>query len=282
MSTEFLRLYRELEKYTPSTVYDEKKLTDQRNDVMYRLGYKGIGGGVTHTKCAKFHGKKAREFAHDARQSALKNDAKVKAERRMEVHEAVHGVARLVSLTKELGTYVKSQEPVPGGLMRKLVGNDAMRKKAPPQNDGPKDLWKLPTIPREPRQVRKDFTTNAWSLDERMMLNKIYVEMPKPTVKTKLDSWKVFYESVASRFIQFFPHRTLKETIEKLEDLIHRRVIKEVGETEYWEGVRSPNSKVKTNDPPTVASRSTALSQVPQSKQQVVKFGGSLTSSVSR
>ena len=245
MSTEFLRLYRELEQITPSTVYDEKKLTAQRNDVMARLGYKNVGAGqMKYTKCAKFHGKQAREDAHEARQVALLNDAKAKAQRRMMVHNAVHDVVQLTSVARELSTYVEKKEAVPGALMRKLLGNDAMRLKAPTSDEGPVNKWRLPNIARQPREIRRDFTTNAWSLEERTLLNKIYLEMPKPTVATKVDSWRAFYENVCSRFIQFFPHRTLKESIAKLEDLLHRRVMKEVGENEYWEKVRLSPKKM--------------------------------------
>jgi len=283
MSTEFLRLYRELAQITPSTVFDEKKLTAQRNDVMHRLGYKQTGGEMKYTKCAKYHGKKAREDAHDARQAALQNDAKAKAQKRMMVHNAVHEVEHLNSLARELSTFVDKKEPVPGLLMRKLLGNDAMRLKAPQTADErPLDQWKQPTIPRQPREKRKDFTLNSWSLEERKLLNKIYLEMPKPTVMTKLDSWRIFYENVCSRFIQFYPQRTLKESIAKLEEMIHRRAIKEVGEPEYWEQVQarfSPTkgsadstslvtSKTRSEDFSAIASR--------QSRHSQLKLGGSI------
>jgi len=285
MSTEFLRLYRELERITPSTTFDEKKLTDQRNDVMHRLGYKQMGGDRKYTAPAKFHGKKAREDAHEARQVAMLGDAKAKAQRRMEVHKAVHDVEHLNSLARELSTFVKDKKPVPGGLMRKLVGNDAMRTKGPPVDNGPADKWQPPHLAREPRQLRKDFTVNSWSLDERMLLNKLYLETPKPTVKTKIDSWKVFYENVCSRFIQFYPARTLKESIEKLEDLIRRRAIKEVGESEYWDSLRSPAAKSAGNTELIALESTSATSRQSNSTNLSPKFqklglGGSMVSTM--
>lgn len=245
MSTEFLRLYRELEKITPTTVYDEGKLTRQRNDVMHRLGHKGVGGagGEKYTRGPKYHGIRAREGAHDARQEALLGNSKAKAATRMQVHEAVSSVSRLTGLAKELSTYVKAKKAVPGVLMRKLVGNDAMRRKLPPlgEGGGPQASGGrlAVTMPREPRDSRRDYTANSWSIEERALLNRLYLEMPKPTVATKLESWRVFYDNVASRFVAFYPHRSLQESVAKLQDMISRRAMKEVGEAEYWAGVQS-------------------------------------------
>lgn len=245
MSTEFMRLYRELEKITPSTAYDEGRLVRQRNDVMHRLGHKGVGSTQKYTKGSKWHGIKARENAHEARQEALLGNAKEKAQLRMQVHAAVHNVEHLNGLARELSKFVDAKKNVPGGLMRRLVGNDAMRKKAPAgeEKDAPVSSWSVTTLPREAREKPKDFSANSWSTEERAQLNRIYLEMPKPTVMTKLDSWRIFYENVGVRFIAFHPHRTLEEAVAKLEDMITRRVMKEVGEADYWKDVASPGKK---------------------------------------
>lgn len=280
MSTEFLRLYRELEKITPSTAYDEKKLTAQRNDVMYRLGHTQMGGELKYTKCAKFHGKKAREDAHEARQNALMNDAKAKAQKRMQVHNAVHKVEHLNGLARELSSFIKTKQPVPGALMRKLVGNDAMRKKISQPDEGNTDSWKPPTIPRLQREIRKDYTSNAWSIEERMLLNRLYVEIPKPTMLNKVDSWRVFYENVCSRFVALYPNRSIEESIAKLEDMISRRVLKEIGEVEYWESIRSPtklqSSETSTNSAP---SKAQAFGHPMLNESSLLKFGGSTIAS---
>lgn len=262
MTTEFLRLYRELEKITPTTAYDEGKLTRQRNDVMHRLGHKGVGGqaGEKYTRGAKYHGIRAREGAHDARQEALLGNSKAKAATRMQVHEAVHSVARLTGLAKELSTYVKAKKPVPSVLMRKLVGNDAMRRKLPPlEEGGPKESGGrlATTMPREPRDSRRDYTANSWSIEERALLNRLYLELPKPTVVTKLDSWRVFYDIVCTRFVAFYPHRSLEESIAKLQDMINRRAMKEVGEAEYWAGLQAGTAGAgQSSSPPQKASQS--------------------------
>lgn len=242
MSTEFLRLYRELERITPTTEYDEKKIEAQRTDVMHRLGYKEVGGEKKYTKGPKFHGKKAREEAHEMRLKALACDSKAEAHKRMQIYSTINRVQSTAALSIDLGRYVKSKKPVPNALMRKMFGNDSVRKKQPNDDEdaGPKDLWRPPTIPRQTRDVRKDFTINAWTTEERALLNRLYLEIPKPVVVTKLDSWRNFYENVSSRFCSFYPKRTQEETIAKLQDLIHRRALKEVGEDKFWGGCRSP------------------------------------------
>jgi len=239
--------------------YKEKRLA-----TMNSLGW-DVGEVSRITPCLKYHGKKARERSNDVRQLAITRDLKQEAKKRLEVHGAVREVKEMTSLVKKLRTYIEAKQPPPAPLMRQLLGGGGSRanKLKPIEQDsignasakaGVATGVHSPTTTRVPGIVRKDYTAQKWSQEERKRLNELYVDIPRPT-SNHLTLWRLYYDKVCSRFRAFYPLRSNQEVEEKFESMIKRRQFKEPGEENHWKEVSKGGANRNTNaDEATLAS----------------------------
>lgn len=230
------------------------------------------------------HGKFARFRANDKRQEAITIDSTAEAKKKKDLFDTVQGINQMNSLTKEVKGYLQRKQAVPNVLLKQL---------APPSTtfDGsskngtnittasvlsgrtvsavqPQHVSRLDR--RLPQIIRRDYTDKKWDKRERVLMNTLYNEIERPKVSAhSKELWKIYYEKIASRFIQFYPHRKYNDIIEKFEDMVIKRQMKEVGEAEYWDNTfnRTQSSATNTssvgsihsNTVPTIATANTAV-----------------------
>lgn len=284
---EFNKLYRELcnDKVSGKRWYADITFEKQRNDVMRMIGLQkskkvtGVDPDVrskvniddyAHSRVSalKYHGTKARYKAHEARQLALKRDSGADAKKRLSVRKVVNEAQHTVDVSKNLAHYIKNGLEIPPRLMRELLGADAMRGNA---NEGGKDDISLPSIikrnqkpgkymqkykstARVPSNI-KEVVPNLWTRDERLYLNNLYKEIPRPD-KSSNELWDIYYKKMYDRFRPFFRHRSKQEVIEKVEQMVTQRLFKTVEEDEYWEAMKGCKVVVKEEPSPVRVSPS--------------------------
>lgn len=259
MSSEFFRLYRELCRSDAVAETDYSHLRE-RKDVMRVLGY-DVGSGQKHVERSKHHGKAARRFAPQKRLKAIATDNKEEARRMKELYETSSKASDIQILTLKMQECVARSEKIPHSLWRKyndiFMKNDGSSSNPPLSIPSPSkgDSIQLPTIHNSKENIkersittrrsdtilRKDFTENKWSLEERERLNAIYWILNKPSVQI-LSAWEQYYVEFASRFRAFYPRRSQEEIIVKIQEMISLRQMKEPGEAQYWKNIHKSGS----------------------------------------
>jgi hypothetical protein len=98
------------------------------------------------------------------------------------------------------------------------------------------------TTVRSTHTLNKSYTASSWSKSERERLNHIYWELERPRNNNyTLQPWREYYTNFASKFITYFPQRSMQEIREKVQYMITNRVFKEKGENEYWSNQGNEN-----------------------------------------
>lgn len=261
--SQFSALYRGLEKTIPSQKALDVNFESERKTVMMALGILNIETKMKYnnpneaTQRSKYHGKFARNRADQNRQIAIQTDNAEAARMARAFKETMREADRMISLTKQMQKCIDNKEAIPPTLFRDLAALSPLDKKgnntAPrltststPLSDAPipskrqplspimKELPSIVTAKREPRVMKKTVTKHRWSLEERKLLNMLYLDIPRPQYNKK-ELWKFYYETMSQRFQQFHPQRSLNEIAEKIEDMLLKRQMKEAGELTYWE-----------------------------------------------
>ncbi len=252
MPGEFAVLYHELTKLTPMTQATDTDFKKQRVDVLQRLGMMGHGkakggtGPVIRQENRNL-GKKARQRSNEARQEALHMDNKAASLRKMEVHSIVQEVEEKMKLSKDLSKYVKAKKEIPPRLLRQLVGKQPRKTaRLAPLTSGKQEapMHKI-TVARVPTQTHA-YSSNRWSEPERLFLLDLYRELEKPKIPN-VELWKIYYSRLADRFRALHPGRKQQEIIQKLEDMISKKQIKDEREVKYWSKVRTNKEMAITN-----------------------------------
>jgi len=265
--SQFSTLYRGLEKTIPSQMAVDVKYEEERRVVMRALGILNIETKLKYnnpneaTQRSKHHGKFARNQAEQKRQVAICRDNAEAARKVREFKETMREADRMISLTKQMQKCIENKESIPPQLFDSLAALSPVRSKSnpnPPLGAGGvgvgggvtdisvsssrrqplspvyKELPSIATAKREPRVMVKTHTKHRWSLEERKLLNMLYLDIPRPQYNKK-ELWRFYYEQMSRRFQQFHPTRSLSDISEKIEDMLLKRQMKEVGELSYWE-----------------------------------------------
>lgn len=257
-SSEFRKLYRDLCNITPSGIVDDISFEEDRRNIMRDLGYK-MKGVPPRVLGLKYHGANARRDQNECRQKAIGSNYAETVRKKKYLHDLLMDSEKINKVTKEIEHYILENKPVPNYIFDKLPADDAITKlqmdakmeRAKRNKNlssllpGQKNVVALPPLPsktrqRQPINIMKDFTSSRWSKEERILLNKLYHEVNRPSNKKKLDSWKIYYSNITVRFKEFYPTRTHTEIEQKLESMITTRQFKELGEIDYWKTTTSP------------------------------------------
>jgi NAD+--asparagine ADP-ribosyltransferase len=256
-SSEFRKLYRDLCNVNPSGVVEDISFEQDRKNIMRDLGYK-MKGVPARVIGLKYHGATARRDANECRLKAIGSNYAETVRKKKYLHDLLVDSEKINKVTKEIQQYILEGMPVPNYVFDKLPADEAIikiqmeakmerakrNKNSSSLLPGQKNVVALPplskTRQRQPINIMKDFTLTRWSREERDLLNKLYHEVPRPSNKKKMDSWKIYYISISSRFKEFFPERKQIDIEQKLEEMITKRQFKELGETDYWKESKSP------------------------------------------
>lgn len=249
----FNNLYRDLCKATPSGKVFDTSYERERNEVMYELFKKTVPNPekVFHrpkpVTLPEHHGKLARRKEHANRQKAITTDNRAEAAKHKSLRDQINEIDRMQSVTQRIKKFVDSDEPIPDKLLRQLQGkriNEAatlppIGKQQQPQEEPEGVLAKIAVAKarkealvarsrihaasfepakidhRQQSAIRKTVTVNRWTLEERSLLNSLYLEIPRPVAKVR-ELWSAYYEHVASRFAYFYPKRSLPEIQRKV------------------------------------------------------------------
>lgn len=259
MSTEFLRLYRVLSRKDPNSKVDDVHYTKERKAVLQALGH-DIGEVAEPVPLPKYHGRAARRFGSVKRQKAIGVDSKQEALKMKEFFNVSTKASKIYAITKEMQDFMAKSEPISNRVWQKYNAvfdstnelnepNSSTTKAKLPHIDTKSKSTQSPTnitIKRPYATLRRDFTSHKWSTAEIERINQIYYMMPRPKQKN-IRAWKEYYLEFASRFQSFYPSRKTDEIVEKIQDMITTRKIKEPGEVEYWDEVHLNNRNNKVD-----------------------------------
>lgn len=255
--SEFRKLYRDLCNVTPSGIVEDISFEKDRKSIMRDLGYK-MKGVPPRVQGLKYHGANARRDANESRLVAMSSNYSETIKKKKYLHDLLVDSEKINKVTKEIESYILKNKPVPNFIFDKLPADDAIMKiqmearmeRAKRNKNlsaflpGQKNIVALPplskTRKREPITIMKEFTTTRWSKEERELLNHLYHEVPRPSNKKKLDSWKIYYENISIRFKEIYPNRKQIDIEQKLEEMITLRQFKEKGEEDFWKASGSP------------------------------------------
>eukprot|EP00607_Mallomonas_marina_P006458 CAMPEP_0182430286 /NCGR_PEP_ID=MMETSP1167-20130531/39163_1 /TAXON_ID=2988 /ORGANISM="Mallomonas Sp, Strain CCMP3275" /LENGTH=192 /DNA_ID=CAMNT_0024615213 /DNA_START=347 /DNA_END=925 /DNA_ORIENTATION=- len=96
----------------------------------------------------------------------------------------------------------------------------------------------LQSLVRPILSVRKNYTSNKWSKEERDRLNGIYHCLNRPPDKN-VSAWDAYYVEFTRRFQAFYPTRGHEEIREKIVQMMRLRQMKEMGEEQYWKHMQT-------------------------------------------
>lgn len=265
MATEFTRLYRELSRVEASGKPYDVTYERERKALLCTMGH-DVGEVATSTKPHKHHGRMARRRLKDKLQDSIVVDKKIERMRakqildvtaqNKEVRELLQSLNQAESRQQAQGTSRKMEDsfwtkystlfpdnpaegepratgPVTAASTTTAADAPAARR----ESSRPKHVPFEPTRPRATSSLRKDFTTNRWSREERERINALYWEIKKPLMASK-EAWKDYLQEFAARFRAYFPERDAVEITKKVKAFIKFRYMKEPGEREYWAQVR--------------------------------------------
>jgi hypothetical protein len=101
----------------------------------------------------------------------------------------------------------------------------------------PEQRFFNPTRPRHETILRKDYSANRWSVEERSRLNALFWDVQRPVVSNK-DAWNDYLNEFTVRFQAYYPARPQAEVRAKVKHMIKHRAMKVPGEQEYWSSFR--------------------------------------------
>ncbi len=253
MSIGFLKLYRDLaEKSKPfqnnlSNVEDTLNLYEkERLEVFHKLGYEVNHKDVILTKPNKHHGAAARRKVKTNETSV--NEIEVERNKRKEYHKIINETDRFNKMTLELKELVENKKEIPNEFFNKLLQSPTS-KKANKENSDSLKLPRIsqvhkPTYRRENTILSTVNPSTKWTKEERAKINQLYLELPRTKGK-QLGQWEHYYINFANRFRSIFTHRKQDEIIDKVQELIVSRKLKEVGEEQYWDNIKGKNMPIK-------------------------------------
>jgi hypothetical protein len=275
MSTEFLRLYHQLTRIDPQDPNPDVRYMKERKEVLRTLGYAvqataGEEREMQRVEPNKYHGKMARRTQWEKKKKAIVTDHAAEGRRRLALTAVIKEADKLNGAVSELTRLLADKQPIPRQLWEELAPSTGAssssspsrhastgalssssakvggHNKLPPldkqankssstRSAGASNRVYVETLPRTANKITKSFTLNLWTKAERDRLNQLYCEIKPPPTNKNLDMWRVYYETVGTRFKTFFPSRDLEEVIIKLEEMILLRQMKIDDEIVYWE-----------------------------------------------
>lgn len=250
-NSEFFRLYRELGKSSNIDARAKDISYDrERKEVLKAIGYdiKGIRKAVQPNLN---HGKYARRIQNERHLAAISGDyLKHQYRKKKEFNDMLIETDKINSAAKELSELLAEKKPIPRLLLKQITGSHGSS--AAPTLSSQSQSMDLkphvvpdPILPRVFSKVRKSMSLNKWSPEERQRLNQLYNEIKPPPVSHK-GMWELYYETIAYRFKDFFPRRSIDDIVTKVEELVTDRKLKEGGEKQFWQGLKDS----KVNSPP--------------------------------
>lgn len=269
MSSSFGRLYRELKNQTSNPRPKDLTYVSEREAILQRLGHDpGAGYFTNPVLTPQYHGKLAR-IRRDSGLQLNKGKKQVDSKQAIAMKTNYNKICAetddLLKITDELKESMNHGRRIPKDIVTKLsrheklynarngVVNVEEKKKIKPiervkpikEEKGPFDTIPVCFMRGETYTVKgakniknREFTTNKWSSEERTRLSLIYQDMSLPSIKNSLELWRLYFKAFCDRFLAFFPKRTEEETIDKIQEFISARKMKEIGEVIYWEGVQ--------------------------------------------
>jgi len=268
MSTSnFLRLYREIDKSLPSSkppdLYYQKERLEifqslKKNPHFNATVMNGFIADPDIVQPVKHHGKFIRIRNRDGIITEEKRRDRELAEadrkRTIEIRKVMRESTETNELINEINKRVhnKKSKTLPSRLMKKLslveekrVGDNAMLRDDPylgsciPALNNDKDKHNAtPTLVRQPITFDRGYSEMKWTLEERQKLHSLYqqFELPPPYCRN-LELWKLYFLKVSDRFRVFFPQRSTEEVVLKVREMVAKRQMKELGEESFWKEV---------------------------------------------
>ena len=268
MATEFLRLYNEMCKGDrkvidtgPSKKSPKKKkeegngskintdifggYSNTRMSVMTRLGVEGMGEEkFIRTMPNPHHGKAARRQAavmakkpkEESKSAADAQSGRDKADARKKFNDLMVETERINKVAKEIQQQLVKGENISNNLVMRLANEKKKRvgvqkaKKLPP-------LTVKENFPRELSVIKRDFSKNKWTVEERDRMNSLFHEIERPSAN-QLGAWGQYYKGFADRFRSTMPGRSEADVIQKLQCMILKRQMHNDKEKQFWgEGI---------------------------------------------
>ena len=264
MATEFLRLYNEMCKgdrqvidtglsKKPKEKKGERSRTKANSDifgdysntrmsVMTRLGVEGMGEEkFIRTKPNPHHGKAARRLAatmankprEGSNGAAEAQKGRDKADARKKFNELMIETDRINKVAREIQQQLNTGQSISSNLVMKLANEKKKRVGVPKPRKLP-PLTHKETFPRELYVIKRDYSKNKWTLEERERMNTLFHELEKPTTNL-LGAWEQYYKGFADRFRSTVPGRSEADVIEKLQGMILKRQMHDDKEKQFWE-----------------------------------------------
>lgn len=273
MST--LRLYRELCKESEpqkdifgkdNRISKDFSYEDERKQIFHDLGY-DVAGCRAATKAPKYHGKAVRigtGINSVAEIRSRRNRAKNIQDISKKLNDVLVKSTLIQDTMNQITGYVTNNKDIPRGLLPKLdsqisesfdisVHSTEIESKSSKNKSPSSNKTKLPALEDSfrcsvkmvppslqsgkgfNRIVHPDQSKNKWTRDEIDRLNDIYNSTEKPNSRLAV-AWNMYYRSMAGKFLSFFPLRSEREVLQKINEMIAKKRFKEVGEYEYWNG----------------------------------------------
>lgn len=265
-STNFFRLYREIDKSLPSNIPPDLNYQKERLEILHKL--KGnsylnsiVMNGITTepglVAPPKHHGKFIRmkdrngltvERRKKVEQSDI--DRKRDLEIRRYIQETQETTELITEIDKRVST--KKSKTLPSRLLKKLtlvedkrVGDNAMLRdnafigsSIPSPGKVKENPLYAPHIPQKGLIFDRSHAEGKWSLEERQKLYTLYQQFELPPVYCKnVEIWKLYFLKIADSFRILFPKRTTEEVVSKVREMVARRQMKEAGEDIFWNSV---------------------------------------------
>ena len=195
------------------------------------------------------HGKLARRKEHANRQKAITTDNRAEAVKHKSLREKINEIDRMQIVTQSIKKFVDSHAPIPDKLLRQLqdkksapssstlppIGKQQQQQQEEPDGvmarivaaralkDAVVAKSRIHASSFEPAKVdhrqqnaiRKTLTGNRWSAEERELLNRLFLEIPRPAARVRA-LWASYFENISSRFVYFYPKRSVLEIQKKV------------------------------------------------------------------
>lgn len=264
MPSEFLKLYRELSRKGPdSKVYDLDYRKD-REEVLFRLGYRVDSAAPDYVAAPRYHGKLVRRRRDEQNHSKLwdtGDSAKVALQAKKALSRISATSVEMRRASAEIETYMTANRKIPDKLIDKLcktsgtqiAATAAVKISSQQKRANSEGALLPPLVPatsiyggerqfkdrRTPNLMSKSYSSNKWSTPEINRINALYQEVAFPNPRNSIELWRFYFIGFAERYQAFFPHRSIEETTEKLHRMIASRQFKEAGEREFWEAMET-------------------------------------------
>lgn len=271
MENKFFRRYRELEKYRMQQAPLDPTFEADRMEVLQAIsssGHTEIQPGAVMRAVAppKYHGKmvRSKEYTADLRSRRQEEDTKRAAhcKRQHAIRQREEERKLTSELANSLKEYVLNHQSIPGEVIsssevvKRSVDWAGAKPPQPAADVAPVKKTIQPelsiTTYRQESTVFPKLTYSMplqtiqhgrasalkWSQAERASLHALYQQMRPPHKGTK-ELLELYLSSFADKFLSHCPERSKEEVMDKVRGMLRRKQLKEVGEVEYWEQVRS-------------------------------------------